>query len=258
MKKKAVEALDFLELNYNAAYPLDIVITTVIISKYNRIFTFLLQILRVSTVPKRCFRFLKNTKWHQTNIRDKIFRYRFQMDQFMNALQGYVHDTAIQGTWSRFMQHVEGMKTSSNDVYSIIMEPHTFKEYHEHVLDCILYQCFSKKSQLRVLNTLYPIMHDIVIFGAVLDDYTVSDSKAEEKLMMKCKRIFDQFDRHVTVFIRVLHLIEEKGSGRLSNILNNTSVSVFKDLYAKHEAKLAVDVFVKDLIVRLSLNGFYD
>lgn len=252
-----MEALDFLELNYNATYPLDIVITPVIISKYNRIFTFLLQILRVSAVPKRSFRYLKTTQWHQTNVRDKIFRYRFQMDQFMNAVQGYVHDTAIQGTWSRFMEHVEGMKTSSNDVYSLIMEPHTFKEYHEHVLDCILYQCFSKKSQLRVLNTLYPIMHDIVIFGAVLDDYTVLDSKAEEKLMMKCKRIFQQFDRHVTVFIRVLHLIEEKGSGRLSNILNNTSVSIFKDLYAKHEAKLAVDVFVKDLIVRLSLNGFY-
>lgn len=176
----------------------------------------------------------------------------------MNAIQGYVHDTAIQGTWSRFMQHVKGMQTSSNDVYSIIMEPHRFKEYHEHVLDCILYQCFSKKSQLRVLNTLYATMHDIVIFGAVLDDYTVTDIKAEEKLLMKCKRIFEQFQRHVAVFVRILHLIEEKGSGRLSNILNNTSVNVFKDLYAKHEAKLAVDVFVKDLIVRLNLNGFYN
>lgn len=253
-----MEALDFLQLNYNATYPLDIVITPLIIDKYNRVFTFLLQILRVNVVPKRIYRHLKGIAWHQTNIRDKIFRYRFQMDRFMNAVQGYVHDTVIQGTWSRFMQHVEDMQTQSNDAYSIIMEPHMFKEYHEHILDCILYQCFLKTSQLQVLKTLYSAMRDIVIFGAILDDYTsMEEPKTEEKLMMKCKRIFDQFERHVTVFIRVLHVVEEKGSGRLSNILNNTSVGVFRDLYAKQEAKLAVDVFVKDLIVRLSLNGFY-
>lgn len=251
-----MSALDFLQLNYNASYPLNIVITPKIIEKYNRIFTFGLQVLRTSTITKRMYEPLKNAKWHRTNTRDTICLYRFQLDQFMNAVQGYVHDTAIKTSWFRFMQHVKEMPLT--DDYAVIMEPYTFKEYHQHVLDCILYKCFSKKSQWSVLEVLQAVMQDIIMFAAILDDYKMTDINGEEKLLMRCRRIFEQFQKHTKVFVRVLHVMEEKGSGRLSNILNSTTSTVFKDLYAKHEAKLSVDVFVKDLLVRLCLNGFLE
>lgn len=247
-------ALDFLQLNYHATYPLNILITPSIIEKYNRIFTFSLKVFRASTITKRMYEPLKNGVWHRTSIRDTICLYRFQLDQFMTAVQGYIHDTAIQTTWFRFIQHVKNMPLT--DDYAVIMEPYAFREYHEHVLDCILYQCFSKKSQTTVMEVLYAVMHDIIIFGAVLDDYTVTDSVGEEKLLMKCRLIFEQFEKHTKIFVRVLRVLEEKGSGRLSNILNTTTSNVFKDLYAKHERNLGVDVFVRDLLVRLNLNGF--
>ncbi|GAA5801842.1 hypothetical protein HPULCUR_007297 [Helicostylum pulchrum] len=256
LNPNAVSALDFLQLNYNASYPLNIVITPKIIEKYNRIFTFGLQVLRTSTITKRMYEPLKNAKWHRTNTRDTICLYRFQLDQFMNAVQGYVHDTAIKTSWFRFMQHVKEMPLT--DDYAVIMEPYTFKEYHQHVLDCILYKCFSKKSQWSVLEVLQAVMQDIIMFAAILDDYKMTDINGEEKLLMRCRRIFEQFQKHTKVFVRVLHVMEEKGSGRLSNILNSTTSTVFKDLYAKHEAKLSVDVFVKDLLVRLCLNGFLE
>ncbi|KAG2234739.1 Spc98 family-domain-containing protein [Thamnidium elegans] len=256
LNPNAVAALDFLQLNYNASYPLNIVITPNIIEKYNRIFTFSLQVLRTSTITKRMYEPLKNAKWYRTNIRDTICLYRFQLDQFMTAVQGYVHDTAIHSSWFRFMRHVKEMPLT--DDYAVIMEPYTFKEYHQHVLDCILYKCFSKKSQSSVLEVLQSVMQDIIIFGAILDDYKMTDINGEEKLLMKCRRIFEQFQKHTKVFVRVLHVMEEKGSGRLSNILNSTTSNIFKDLYARHEAKLDVDVFVKDLLVRLCLNGFLE
>ncbi|KAI8644354.1 Spc98 family-domain-containing protein [Parasitella parasitica] len=261
----AVEALNFLQLNYDATYPLNMVITPAILDKYNRIFSFLLQLLRVATVIKRCYEPLRDMKWHRQSTRDLLFKYRFQMDQFTSALQSYIHDTAIKASWSSFMQHVQAMQAqktsasanSSKDYVSVIMEPHSFRDYHEHVLDRILFQCFLKQSQTRIFQVLQPVLEDIIFFSAILDDYTVKDIENEDKLSLKCRRIFEQFQKHTQVFVKVLQLLETKGSGRLTNILNSTRHSIFNELYTRHEAKHGMDVFVRDLLTRLVLNGYY-
>lgn len=137
------------------------------------------------------------------------------------------------------------------------MEPHSFRDYHEHVLDRILFQCFLKQSQTRIFQVLHPVLEDIIFFSAILDDYASKDIENEDKLSMKCRRIFEQFQKHAQVFVKVLLLLETKGSGRLTNILNSTRHSIFNELYARHEAKNGMDVFVKDLLTRLVLNGYY-
>ncbi|KAI9469024.1 MAG: Spc98 family-domain-containing protein [Benjaminiella poitrasii] len=264
LNPRAVEALDFLQLDYNAAYPLNMVITSSVLDKYNRIFTFLLRLLRVTTVLKRSFERLKNITWFRAETRDRLYRYRFQMDQFVNAFQGYVQNTAIQNTWNQFMQHVQNMRiqrdpninTNYFDYVSVIMEPHSFRDYHEHILDRILYQCFLKQSQTRILQELLPVLYSIISFGALLDDYLPSTIEQEDKLSMNCRRLFERCQSHSRVFINVLMQVESKGSGSLGNILNSTRVSIFNELYARHEAKQGLDGFVKDLLARLNLNSF--
>ncbi|KAI8378405.1 Spc98 family-domain-containing protein [Blakeslea trispora] len=259
---RSVDALDFLNLTYQANYPLSMVITPTILSKYNRVFRFLLKLTRVQTVAKRMYTSLRNTHWFHIDTRDRIFRYRFQLEQFMNGLQSYVYDAVIQNTWHPFMQHVRAMKSNHSDDYvSAMMEPQAFREYHEHVLDCILFQCFLKQSQARIMQVLVPILQDILLFGVVLDDYASNAAtpvtiNQEEKLEIRCRKLFDQFQRNTAMFLHVLKTLEEKGTGRLSNILKSTRKSIFNELYIKHEAKHGMDVFVKDLMVRLSLNEF--
>ncbi|OBZ86264.1 hypothetical protein A0J61_05677, partial [Choanephora cucurbitarum] len=143
---------------------------------------------------------------------------------------------------------------------SAIMEPQAFKEYHEHMLDCILFQCFLKQSQSRIMQVMTPILQDIVLFGIVLDDYGANEAmiEQEEKLEIRCRKLFDQFQRNRAMFVHVLKTLEQKGTGRLSNILKSTRKSVFNELYMKYEAKHGMDVFVKDLLVRLSLNESHE
>jgi hypothetical protein len=117
-----------------------------------------------------------------------------------------------------------------------------FKEYQEFVLDCILYPCFLKKGQVKVLQVLEPIFKDLSLFYQVLLGLNF---QSEEKIELKCRRIFEQFKIHTTIFIKVLGLLETKGSGRLSNILNT------------HHKHHHLDVFVQDLIIRLNSNHFY-
>ncbi|KAI7904571.1 Spc98 family-domain-containing protein [Cokeromyces recurvatus] len=246
---RAVEALDFLQLNYNASYPLNIVITPHVLDKYNRIFRFLLRLLRVTTVLKRSFERLKNLIWFRSETRDRIYRYRFQMDQFMTAFQGYIQTTAIDNTWKLFLRHIQ--ENDRNDYLSVIMEPHSFRDYHEHILDRILYQCFLKQSQIRILHELLPVFNSIISFSLVLDDYSPTTIEQENKLNTTCRHAFERYQHYSRVFINALIQVDSKGSGSLRNILNSTRISIFNDLYAKHEAKYGLDSFVKDLLTRL-------
>lgn len=217
--------------------------------------------MRTYTVTKRMFVPIKSTSWFRSGTRDTIARYRYGLEQFVSAVQSYVHDTAIGRTWSLFTQHVAEMQTNkqSNNYVAIIMEPHTFKEYHAHILDRILYQCFLKRSQLQVLRELHHVLNDIILFAKLLEDYEPTDLPSEDKLFFKCRRLFEQFQTHAHIFIKILLSIEEKGYGRLGSLLNSNlmQASLFNDLYARYEAKNELDLFVKDLTIRLSINGFY-
>ncbi|KAG0749889.1 hypothetical protein G6F57_004047 [Rhizopus arrhizus] len=258
----AFDALNFLQLHYNAKYPLNLVITPNIQLKYNRVFTFLIQLFRVTTVSKRIYNALKaNNARLKTNTLNKLYRYRFQFDQFLRALQGYVYDTVISETWHMFMEQVQDLniKTKSNSTgyISVIMQPQMFKSYHEHILDRILYQCFLKQSQQRIFKVLQPILQDVLDFASIIDIYYYSGNREEHEFIAKCEHVFDDFQNHVWQFVNVLKLLEEKGSGRLGNILNSTN-NEFRDLYGKHEAKKGLDVFVKDLLTRIDLNTYYE
>ncbi|CAO3674435.1 unnamed protein product [Rhizopus stolonifer] len=255
-------ALDFLYLRYNVQYPLNLVITPNIQLKYNRVFTFLVQLFRISATTKRMYSILKSNRAHfETSTLNIIHRYRFQFDQFMRSLQGYIHDTVINETWQMFMEQVQDLnqKTRSNskDYISVVMQPQMFKHYHEHILDRILYQCFLKQSQKRIFKTLQPILQDILNFAYLIDVYYCSGRRDEDQLLERCEHVFGDFQRHVQLFVNVLKIVEEKGSGRLGNILHSTN-NEFRDLYEKYDAKRGLDVFVKDLLTRIDLNMYYE
>lgn len=238
------------------------VITSNVQLKYNRIFIFLLQLFRVTSTVKRIYSVLRTNELRLNgDALSRLYQYRFQFDQFLRSLQGYVHDTVINETWHIFMDQIQELnrktESSSSEYVSVIMQPHMFKSYHEHILDRILYQCFLKQSQQRIFQTLQPILEDMLMFANVIDSYSYSRNQQEDKLLTKCHHIFNDFQRHVRLFVRVLKVLEEKGTGRLGNILNSTN-NEFRDLYGKHEAKKGLDVFVKDLLTRIDLNMYYE
>ncbi|KAI9259067.1 Spc98 family-domain-containing protein [Sporodiniella umbellata] len=255
-------ALDFLQLRYSAQYPLNLIITDSIQSKYNRIFTFLVQIFRVSTICKRLFSILKSNSMRFDNSTLNVLNtYRFRFDQFMRSLQAYAHDMVIDGTWSIFMEQVSSLnretQPESGDYASVVMQPQMLKDYHEHILDRILYQCFLKQSQRRVLGVLMPILQDILNFASLIDRDYQSGNRDQEQLLTQCHSVFNCFQKHVQSFVSLLKILEEKGSGRLGNILHSTN-NTFSHMYQKNEARKGLDMFVKELLTRIDLGTFYE
>ncbi|KAI8881064.1 hypothetical protein K501DRAFT_253958 [Backusella circina FSU 941] len=249
----AVEALDFLYLSYDPRYPLNVLINPPIIDKYNRIFTFLLRLQRAMYITKEIHKVLilraKIGYWKGEFRDDVLHKYRFEFDQFISGFQGYVHDSVINLTWSHFMYQVKEMKHHTEDMPSDLMEPSTFREFHEHILDRILFQCFLKQSQQRVYKMFLPILEDLFAFADCIEN-----EKNESRLLIKCQSIHTRFTEHRSKFIGTLIQVEKDGSGRLYNILNSTNNNRFQYLFVNQGE---LDVFVRDLLTRLCADTEY-
>jgi hypothetical protein len=180
---------------------------------------------------------------------DVLHKYRFEFDQFIAGFQGYVHDSVISVTWSHFMYQVNEMKHHTADMPSDLMEPSTFCEFHEHILDRILFQCFLKQSQQRVYKVFLPILEDLFAFADCIEN-----EKNESRLFNKCQSIHSQFTEHRNKFIATLIQVEKDGSGRLYNILNSTNNNRFQYLFVNQGE---LDVFVRDLLTRLCVDAEY-
>ncbi|RUS35131.1 Spc98 family-domain-containing protein [Jimgerdemannia flammicorona] len=110
----AVEALDFLYLSYRPPHPVNTIITPSSLDKYNRLFTFLLHILRVEAVVRRLYRLIHerlpvNATIEQIEGDHLLRRFRFEAHQFVKALYGYVFDVAIGSTWVLFTKRLDLM-----------------------------------------------------------------------------------------------------------------------------------------------------
>lgn len=238
-------------MSYHVPYPISLIISPRILEKYNRLFTFLLQLHRVNAASKHAFTRLSSSN----NNNDTLHRMRFQIDQFITTFSNYIFDTAIHATWHTFMQQVqalshcneEGRANDSNPFTT--MDPLMMAEYHEHILDRMLYQCFLKQSLRVVHGIIHKIFQDVLDFSDATDPTT-------------CIEIHAAFSQHAEQFIKVLGKLHDRGIGRLGNVMNSYhdhgNFGLFGDFYDKQEARSDQGAFARELLTRLDINGFYN
>ncbi|XP_072922503.1 gamma-tubulin complex component 6 isoform X2 [Hemitrygon akajei] len=105
-KPNAPDALNCLELRYKVNWPLNIVITESCMNKYNKIFSFLLQLKHMVWTLKDVWFHLKRTalvnrssssvQLHQLQL------YRHEMQHFVKVIQGYIANQILHVTWCEF------------------------------------------------------------------------------------------------------------------------------------------------------------
>lgn len=125
---KDIEALDFLYMDYKPPRPLNILISDEVLHKYQRIFAFILRLLRgeypetllsipntettssVESALKSVFRISRNTAdpifQNLPQSRQLFLHFRFIAQSFVGGLSSYVFDTAIAGNCDPFLARV--------------------------------------------------------------------------------------------------------------------------------------------------------
>uniref|UniRef100_A0A8D2LN33 Gamma-tubulin complex component 6 n=1 Tax=Varanus komodoensis TaxID=61221 RepID=A0A8D2LN33_VARKO len=160
-KPNAPDALNCLELRYKVDWPLNIVITENCMNKYNKIFSFLLQLKHMVWTLKDVWFHLKRTALIKHTSNSVQFRqlqlYKHEMQHFVKVIQGYIANQILHVTWCEF-----GNKLSSVGNLEEIHRTHA--EY----LNKAIFRGLLTEKAAPVMNIIHSIFSLILKFRSQL------------------------------------------------------------------------------------------
>lgn len=191
-------ALDFLRLQYVPPSPLNLVITSVALEKYDYIFRFLLRLLRmifvVAHLPRR-----------YPNSESRLFR--TEAHHFVTALSTYIFQTGIAEHWDVFQTYVTTLEQrladedAANELGTRVTEGlAAIREAHEKCLDSILFSLLLRRRQRKVMALIEETFELILLFAKKqTPDAKVEESVGSMYLKLKGKiRVFLNVCRQLT------------------------------------------------------------
>lgn len=117
-KPNEMGTLDFLELRYRVDWPLNIVITEKSVVKYNKVFSFMLRLKRLSWVLRDIWFHLKHVAYSRNVAGSPQLRqlqlFRHEMQHFVHNLEGYLSNQILNVTWSEFQEGLLNVRSLDN------------------------------------------------------------------------------------------------------------------------------------------------
>ena len=258
MNADSIEALDFLRLSYKPPPPIEAVITPVILFKYDQLFKLLLRIIRMLYVVSALFRDATDRTSYWQGIDFVAQRFRIEAHHFISSVSEYFFDAGIESTWRIFERKLDQIqdRINADDDNNMALGQKEgldkLRDYHERVLDRIMFALLLRKRQQPVMQLLEEIFTLILQF---------SKHSRERALGMKRKvgaddevrDMYLRFRKKVGVFIIVCReLSEKKGYGEKA--LDNR-FSEQEGLFDGGE--LAEENTIAQLLARLEVSNYY-
>ncbi|PQE31230.1 Spc97 Spc98 family protein [Rutstroemia sp. NJR-2017a WRK4] len=245
MDPNSIEALDFLRLSYKAPAPLETIITPIILYKYDQLFKLLLRTLRMLYVVTALFRSYTTRTSHSKTIDPSTQKFRLEAHHFISTLCSYFFHTGIESTWQIFERKLDEVELRLKNQDVLLNQNEgldKLREYHERVLDRIMFALLLRKRQKPVMKLLEEI------FTLILQFSKVSSAGGDE-----IKDIYGKFRKKVGVFITVCRgLSEKKGYGEREpggRIVGAGGLFDGGDLVEENT--------IGQLVLRLEMSGYY-
>ncbi|KAJ8245696.1 hypothetical protein GJAV_G00273510 [Gymnothorax javanicus] len=157
----APDALNCLELRYKVDWPLNIIITDSCMNKYNRLFSFLLQLKHMVWTLRDVWFQLKRAALVKGAGSSVQFRqlqlYRHEMQHFVKVIQGYIANQILQVSWSEFTHKL----SSASDLDAIHLT-------HADYLNRAIFRGLLTEKAASVMNIIHSIFSLILKFRAQL------------------------------------------------------------------------------------------
>ncbi|KAF7309776.1 Spindle pole body component [Mycena indigotica] len=209
----SIEALDFLYIDYKPPHPLDILITPDILSKYQRLFTYLLRLLRVQHALGAVFRMTRSIDQPLfptlAQTEKLVLHFRFIAQSFVQSLSSYVLDTAIGGNFEPFLTSVSPSRLNKFD--SGFTDVFSLSKAHSQLMDDILAACLLRSSQ-RVAGDLLRQALQVVLEFAVLIGERWEGRLKEYQAAPLLEELIGRFKRKMSSLMKALKLLVDKGS----------------------------------------------
>ncbi|KAF2265920.1 hypothetical protein CC78DRAFT_559589 [Lojkania enalia] len=228
MDPDSLYALDFLRLQYVPPSPLNLIITSASLEKYDYIFKFLLRLSRMLFVISHLPRLYSDPESR---------KFRLEAHHFVAALATYIFQTGIAEHWERFSSFISAVETRleeedlNGELGTRVTEGiEALKSAHEKCLDSIMFSLLLRRRQKKLMALLEEIFENILTFAKTQNE----NGKIEESV----SDLYGRMKGKIKVFISVCRGLMGKrgyGMGRGSGEENT----------------------VERLLVVLEMNGYY-
>ncbi|KAJ3823716.1 gamma-tubulin complex, DGRIP91/SPC98 component protein [Lentinula raphanica] len=250
-----VEALDFLYMEYKPPQPLDVIITPDVISKYQRVFSFLLRILRVQHAIHAVYRMSTSEDpcifVTLASARKMVLHFRFMAQSFISNLIGYVYDTAIAGNLDPFLAELKGTAIHPDTTHADFSDVFTLAEAHSQIMDSVLTACLLRGSQKIAGGTLRDALELVLDFAVLIGD--LYRGRLEEyQAASVLERLYLQFQKKMAYLIEILSSTVDK------NVSLRASLEIPHPAGAKASRKSVGGMeALSHLLIRLDLGEFW-
>lgn len=246
----AIQALDFLRLQYKPPGVLEIIITQQSLGKYDRLFKHLLRLLRMTSVIKGLVRDSTARDSLSGSPRTIFQKFRIDAHHFIFALCDYSFHIAIGSTWRRFQNTLSRIEycLDRGDIDGTIDAAHSvprLRDYHEKILDEMLFALFLSKRHAQVAELLENIFGTVLSFAPVsrIDGMKGVRQESEDAVA----HLYATFRKQASAFVRYLRGLD--GSNNKAS-----SRSVTGMVFTSRSGPTSV---FDHLLVRLDMNGYY-
>lgn len=162
----AIEALDFLRLQYKPPEALEALITQRALGKYDRLFKQLLRLQRMMSVVKGLVRDSTSRSSLSGDTRNVFQKFRIDAQHFILAISDYCFNIGVGSTWSRFQDTLSKIERClrRGDIDGTIETAHSvyrLRDLHEDILDQMLFAFFLSKRHApaaKLLDTIFSII----------------------------------------------------------------------------------------------------
>ena len=245
MDPNSIEALDFLRLQYNPPPPLSALITQESLLKYDAVFKLLLRTVRILFVVNQLFQDTKNCVARSDYLSQ---RFRIESHHFTLAISGYFFD-GVQANWSILESKLKDTERAldQNGPESLA----NLREFHEQVLDRMMFTLILRKRQAQVMKLLEEIFSLILQFARHIRSKACEKSEVADS-MNDTRQIYERFRKKVRVLISVCRgLSERRGEG------GTTAHEAFQVVSRSDETSEDGGNMMGQLLLKFEMSGFY-
>ncbi|KAI7258124.1 hypothetical protein KC352_g10765, partial [Hortaea werneckii] len=184
MDAGSLYALDFLRLQYVPPPPLDTVITSGSLQRYDDIFRLLLRLLRLLHTTTQ----MKRDKAGRSvaGASGSIHRVAFAAQHFVSGLLSYFLDIGIAAPWQILQQQLDGVERGIDTGESTSVGINGLRNMHNECLDGIRGRLFLKRKQGRTKQLIENLL------SAILGVAQAAGTDTGKEAVVRAHKAFDQ------------------------------------------------------------------